>query len=362
MKVPARVRMAVLRRASSAGPGIVPLIVLLALAGCARKGPPSGGPPDLEPPRVASTSPDSGAARVSTDTRLMITFSEGMEPRSTGDAVALAPRVPIRQQRWSGNTLTLVLGERLRPDHTYTMFVDNSARDRHGNRLGIGRTVVFSTGEQFPPGSLKGRIEARGFPVEGTYLWGYGAGRAPDSTARDFDALGIADEDGRFSIPGLPVPGRYRLWAFADLNHNRSFEPDQDVLVAADTTFDLTAARPAASGFVLHAVNPRAPAKVRGVVIDSTGDSLGVVRVLAVSEADTSRRLLVPTNEKSAFELTLDSGVWLVRAFRDRDKNRAWRVDTEPASPLERIKVEPADVIEGLKLRLRWTHPGTVEE
>ena len=60
---------------------------------------------------------------------------------------------------------------------------------------------------QIPPGVLEGRIEARGFDVAGTYLWCYRDGRAPDSTARDFDALGLADAQGRFRIPGLPVPG-----------------------------------------------------------------------------------------------------------------------------------------------------------
>jgi Bacterial Ig-like domain len=347
-------------RRSAAGAGLV-LASLLALTSCARKGPPTGGPPDLDPPRVVSTAPDSGAARVPLDARIAISFSEGMEPRSTGDAVALAPRIGIRQRRWSGNTLTLVLEEALKPDRNYTLFVENTARDRHGNRMSVGKTIVFTTGAVFPPGRLAGRIEARGFPVEGTYLWGYAAGRTPDSTARDFDALGIADEDGRFSIPGLPVPGRYRLWAYADLNHNRSLEPDRDVLVAADTTFELGTEHPTAADFVLHVVNPRAPAKVRGVVVDSTRDSVGVLRVFAVSETDTTRRIFAAVDEAFTFEFQLDSGRWLLRAFRDHDRNKVWRVDQEPASALERIQVEPAEERTGLILRLRWFDPNRVD-
>src|SRR5690348_1063020 len=83
--------------------------VALLMAGCARKAPPSGGPPDITPPFVVSTSPDSGAARVPLDASLSITFSEGMEPRTSGAAVALAPRIEIRQRRWSGRTLTVTL-------------------------------------------------------------------------------------------------------------------------------------------------------------------------------------------------------------------------------------------------------------
>ena len=111
------------------------LACALAAAGCAKKGPPTGGPPDLEPPRVLSTSPDSGTAGVGVRPRVSVTFSEGMEPRTTGDALEFAPPVAISQRRWSGNTVTLVLKDSLRTNHAYTLFVGSSARDRHGNPL-----------------------------------------------------------------------------------------------------------------------------------------------------------------------------------------------------------------------------------
>ena len=118
------------------------LVFLLVLAGCARKGAPSGGPPDLVPPVVVSCAPDSGRARVPLDARISVTFSEGMEPRATGEAVSLAPQVGIRQRRWSGRELTLVLEDSMRANQTYTLFVGPSARDRHGNSMTSGFTVV----------------------------------------------------------------------------------------------------------------------------------------------------------------------------------------------------------------------------
>ncbi len=330
----------------------------LVLASCARRAPPSGGPPDITPPVVVSSEPDSGAARVPLDARLSITFSEGMEPRTTGEAVSLAPRVDIRQRRWSGRTISLVLEQPLRAHQTYTLFVAPSARDRHGNAMGTGKTVVFSTADSFPPGLLEGRIEARGFPVEGTYLWVYHAGRAPDSTARDFDAMGLADKEGVFRIPGLPVPGQYRLWAFADLNQNRSFEPDRDILAPADTTLALTPAAPVARDLTIHVRNPRAPAHVRGLVEDPTGDSLGVLRVVAVSEDDTTRRVFVDPDSKGTFDLALAAGRWLVRAWRDEDRNRAWRSDVEPASEVQHYVLQPAEEVNDQRLVLKkWISP-----
>src|SRR5438093_11229842 len=110
-----------LRRARGRGRWVLLLVPALALGSCAKKAPPSGGPAGIEPPRVVGSSPDSGAAGVPRDARLSITFSEGMETRSTGESVALAPRVGVRQQRWKGRTLTLALADTLRRDQTYTL-------------------------------------------------------------------------------------------------------------------------------------------------------------------------------------------------------------------------------------------------
>jgi len=331
------------------------VVLLLVLTGCARKGAPSGGPPDLVPPRVESCAPDSGQARVSLDARLALTFSEGMEPRSAAEAVSLAPRVDIRQRRWSGRELTLVLEDSLRANQTYTLFVGPSARDRHGNSMTSGFTVVFSTADSFPTGVLEGMIVARGFSVAGTNVWCYRDGRAPDSTARDFDALGLADEQGRFRIPGLPVPGSYRLWAFADLNRNRSFEPDKDILAPADTTIELTAARPVVEDLLVHVVDPRAPGHVRGIVTDPTGDTLGVFRVIAIAEQDSTRWVLAEPDDKGTFDLKLEPGKWQVRAWRDADDNRAWRMDAEPASEVIQYQLDPAQEINDVHLVLkRW--------
>lgn len=320
--------------------------------GCAKKGPPSGGPPDLEPPRMNSASPDSGAAAVGLSPRISVTFSEGMEPRSTGDAVELAPPVPIRQRHWSGKTLTLVLHDSLKTDHTYTLFVGSGARDLHGNNLQDARTIVFTTAATFPPGGLEGRIDAVGFKAPGTTLWCYRDGHQPDSTARDFDALGVADAAGNFRVSGLAVPGKWRVWGFADLNHNRSFEPGADLLVQADTLLELTAEKPVVRDIRLHMLNPHAPGRFAGNVIDSLGDTAGQLRIYAISQSDSTQKFAFDVPDNGVFDLQLDAGSYRVRAFRDLDKNRAWKRDTEPASLEYVLDVKPAGETTGFVLRL----------
>lgn len=338
-----------MRRARRAA--AVALLALIA-AGCARKGPPSGGPPDISQPTIVATVPDTFAAGIARDTEIRITFSEGMEPRSTADAASLAPPVPIRQRKWSGRTLILELGDTLAADRTYTVILAPTARDRHGNSLAGGSTFVFSTGAAMPPGAIEGSLESVGFLVEGTYLWCYDAGRGPDSTARDFDALGLTRSDGRFRVVGLPVPGSYRLWVFADLNGNRSFEPPVDVLVPVDTTFALTAEAPRATGLRIKVTNPRATGKVRGTVTDTLGITQGDLLVSAVPGSDSTQVTVVQVGQRGAYEFSLIPDYYRIQAFRDLDRNRKFDPVREPSSQAVLVTVPPAANIQNLDLVL----------
>jgi hypothetical protein len=207
---------------------------------------------------------------------------------------------------------------------------------------------------------LEGEIEAKGFEAAGTYLWCYDAanGRVPDSTARDFDAVGLADRDGRVRVVGLAVPGRYRLWAFADLNANRSFEPDRDILAPLDTVFALTLDRPVARGFHVTVVNPRSPGRVRGTVLDSLGVDRGTLAVMAVSVADTLTRVAGTVDAEGKFEVQVPAGQWRLRAWRDLDRSRSWQRDREPASAVETVRVAPASEVTGVRLVLERVASG----
>jgi hypothetical protein len=330
-------------------------LLAVSLGACAKRGPPSGGPPDVEPPRLIASSPDSGAARASRTGSISLEFSEGMEPRSTAEAASIAPIVEIRQRRWGGRTLTLVPAETLQANQTYTVFLGRGARDRHGNPLEGRATVVFSTADALPAGVLEGEVVARGFPASGTYLWCYEAsdGRQPDSTARDFDAVGLADPDGRFRVVGLPVPARYRLWVFADLNGNRSLEPATDILAPIDTVFALTAQQPVAKGFSVTVTNPRAPGRVRGAVLDSLAIARGVLSVMATSVEDSTRRMVVGVDGEAHYDLSLAAGTWRIRAWRDLDRSRSWQSETEPASPVRELEVKAASDIIDITLVLQ---------
>jgi hypothetical protein len=244
--------------------------------------------------------------------------------------------------------------EPLRPNQTYNLIVGFGARDRHGNNMTEGASIVFTTGDSFPRGRINGRLEATGFSAGAAYLWCYDESRhhRPDSTGRDFDALGLVRSDGRFNVLGLHAPASYRLWVFADLNANRSFEPATDLLVESDTTLTLTAAAPVIDSLVLRVVNPRAPAHVKGTVLDSLAEREGNVMVIAIADSDSTVRVVTPITDQREFTLELRPGKWSIRAFRDLDKNRFPDPLESQSLPLQ-VQLAPAAEQSGVVLVLQ---------
>ncbi|HEX4777162.1 MAG TPA: Ig-like domain-containing domain, partial [Acidimicrobiia bacterium] len=212
------------------------------LAGCARRLPPTGGPRDVLPPSLIGSEPDSGAVDVARTAKVRLVFSEAMDRASVGQNVVLGPGVRSMTPKWvNGHTLELSPDDSLRANTTLSLIVPPGARDVRGNALDRVYMSFFTTAPAFPPGSIEGTVVGRGVGPDGAYVWAYrdDLGHAPDSTAFDMDALGQAHGGGHFTLPGLPVPGTYRLYAFVDRNRNRSFEPGTDILDRSDSLVTL---------------------------------------------------------------------------------------------------------------------------
>jgi hypothetical protein len=185
---------------------------------------------------------------------------------------------------------------------------------------------------------------------------------APDSTAFDMDALAQAGAGGEFRMPGLAVPGTYRLFTFADRNRNRSFEPGSDLLTRSDSLVALGPGAPRAVGVRVLATDPLANVIANGTVIDSLAPGtaplrveVGVVPVDTTIAADRLPVSVVPVlNGK--FQANLRAGRWRFIAFRDLNGDGT-RSPGEPASPPVRVDVSPGVVPPLIRLVLPETAP-----
>src|SRR5690242_18752508 len=342
------------------------LVLALLAAGCARKLPPTGGPRDVTAPSLMATQPDSGATKVPRDATIRLVFSEPMDRASVGENVVLGPGVRNVRAKWeNGRTLALVPDGPLPEGKTLTLLVPPGARDLRGNALDRAFVVHFTAADAFPAGAIEGTVVGQGVTADGVYVWAYrdDLGHRPDSTAFDMDGLGQAHNGGKFVLPGLAVPGTYRLYAFVDRNRNRSFEPGTDLLSRSDSLLALTAGAPRAADVRLLATDPEAVARVEGAVIDSLAPGTAALRVEARAvpvdtaiAADRVPVVVIDVNQ-GRFVGNLRAGRWRLVAFRDLDGDRT-RSASEPVSAAAEVNLSPGGVEPPVTLVLQ-PPPGT---
>ena len=137
-------------------------IVLMFLFGtlfitCAGEVFPTGGPPDLVPPAVVRTSPDSAAVHVRTQI-IDLEFSKYVDRRSVEESIFISPYPGELEFDWSGREVTIHLQDTLRANRTYVVNVGTDVTDLHSNRMASGFTLAFSTGDSIDRGFISGRV------------------------------------------------------------------------------------------------------------------------------------------------------------------------------------------------------------
>ncbi len=104
-------------------------------------------------PVLTSSTPGNGAAQVTRDADLSLSFSRAMSPSSLDGAVLLSPSTGLRvlANSLDPSNFEVVPSQPLDPDTAYTLTVDQRATDAHGQALLAPVTVHFHTGGTFSP-------------------------------------------------------------------------------------------------------------------------------------------------------------------------------------------------------------------
>lgn len=191
-----------------------------ALVACANIGAPPGGPARTEPPRVTSTSPDSGALNVKAD-RVVFQFDAIVNGRDIESLVLISPRDGVPRVRWRRNRIEVRPRRSFRPNTAYAITLLPGATDLNNNVDRAGKTVVFSTGPTMPRLNIIGRAFdwINGRPAPGAMIE---ALRLPDS----IPYVGVADSLGQFTVGPLD-DATYLVRAMVDNNRNRAVDPGE---------------------------------------------------------------------------------------------------------------------------------------
>ena len=197
----------------------VPLVALL--AACASAGDPPGGPPDIDPPVVQGTTPDSGAVLEQPPHSAAILFDEVIAERVAGNpntidgAVVLSPVVGPVRVSWKRTRIEVSPRGGFKPGRIYHLELLPVVTDLRNNRMRTGRTIVFSTGPEIPHAHLRGAIV--------DWVGARAAARALVEAQLMPDSLPYrtyADSTGWFDMGAMP-PGTYVVYGIMDTNGDK---------------------------------------------------------------------------------------------------------------------------------------------
>lgn len=218
----------------------VSLTVLCAvlLLSCAGQAPPSGGPPDTDPPTIISVYPMPSQLHVQ-DSRIAFEFDEYVDHRSFEESVFISPPVGQLQFDWSGTEVEIRFPDPLRSNTTYVVNVGTDVADiRNRNRMAEAFSLAFSTGGTIDPGAIAGRVytASPADALPGIMVFAYKLDTLdPDTlnpkTVRP-DYVTQTGTNGDFFLSHLSV-GSYRVLAVRDEYKNLLYDPETDEFAAA---------------------------------------------------------------------------------------------------------------------------------
>jgi hypothetical protein len=202
-------------------------IALCTSVGCARPGPPPGGPADTTPPEIVRVFPADGETRVDLDTVIEVEFSEEMARSSAEGAFGLTPEVALRSLRWKGTVLIAEPEEALPDSMTFVASIGEAAKDYHGVRIARAYSFAFATGDAVAAGTLAGTVTVLEEPFGGALVWACEGDVTTDSLGVIAPCAHAATsaEDGTFVLDNVrSSPSAYSLVAFVDRNGDGRYE------------------------------------------------------------------------------------------------------------------------------------------
>lgn len=203
----------------------------LLLAACASIGRPEGGPRDMTPPVMVSSTPAPGSVNVSNG-RIDIVFDENITLDDPMNKIVVSPPQKKQAQISSnGRRMRITLRDTLRDSTTYTVDLADAVRDLNEGNILDGLAIDFSTGPSIDTLMISGIVfEGRTLePAQGMIVGVYSTPVADTAlTTLPMDRITKTNALGRFTIRNLK-PGSYRVFAINDLNHDFHWDRSEDI-------------------------------------------------------------------------------------------------------------------------------------
>lgn len=295
---------------------------LAAALACAVSVPPTGGPEDKNPPRIASSVPRPDSAGVDPRSPIRIEFSEPMRRERVERMVSVSPAIEFDRVSWEANTLVIQPAGELARDTTYVVRVKPDYQDRHGVTATQWHEFAFATGAALDTARIEGTITLKRAPAAQATARCYLVS-ANDTLSLERDRASretTARRDGTYQLRYLPSDNaRFVVMAFMDKNNNRVYDAESDASVVYRDTVVIAPGNPVVTNIDLALIDPNDPAIVRGTVTNETGaDTARVMIAMYATDDSTKAAYRAVCDSTGAYEVAaVRAGSYILRAFVD---------------------------------------------
>lgn len=213
---------------------------------CASVMTPDGGPKDTLPPYIVKMVPENFSTNFKAK-KIYIEFNEYVQIKDQNKEMYTSPamkKAPLLTTRGKGIVITL--RDTLKENTTYAIDLGSAIQDNNESNPLNAMRYVFSTGDKVDSLMCSGYTadSYKADSVSRTFIWFYIADSLKatpgyDSTIflRKPDVISRAQNNGVFIAQNLK-PVAYRIYAFADKNDNKLYEPGTDMVGLLDTTYN----------------------------------------------------------------------------------------------------------------------------
>jgi len=196
---------------------------------CANIIPPTGGPRDMEEPKVISEYPKNGTTNY-TENYITLTFDEPISENQLSSKVLVSPIIEGNfSVRVKKNTIKLSWTDTLKPNTTYTFNLANGIKDNTEGNTIKNYSVTFSTGKDIDTNQISGIIKNYPGATNNSNLKVF-LYPATDTLKKLLKTkpiyVGIANDSGVVTI-NYVKHDTYQTISLQDINNNNKWDPTE---------------------------------------------------------------------------------------------------------------------------------------
>lgn len=211
-------------------------VVLFIIGSCAKQAIPTGGPKDIEPPKIVKSIPLNGTINFKGKS-ISVTFDEYVVLDKINEKFMVSPPMIIKPEiTLKGKNIIVGFKEMLKDSTTYTLYFQDAIRDLNETNPLNNFQFVFSTGKVIDSLSVTGNVlnSYNLEPEKNILILMHRelADSAPKKMLPDY--LTQSDINGGFRINNIKA-GKYRLYALQDNNNNKKYDLADEIFAFMDS-------------------------------------------------------------------------------------------------------------------------------